>query len=81
MQSYNPSPMLYVVNTNSPLNVVRISVKQTMLRQRFLYIGMLIIEAWLKFTLTLSQWSSSGNPVAIQCACNLDTSVHWTNNC
>ena len=29
------------------------------------------------FTLTLSQWSSSGNPVAIQCAWNLDPSVHW----
>ena len=28
-------------------------------------------------TLTLSQWSSSGNPVAIQCAWNSDPSVHW----
>ena len=28
-------------------------------------------------TLTLSQWSSSGNPVAIQCAWNLYPSVHW----
>ena len=28
-------------------------------------------------TLTLSQWSSSGLPVAIQCAWNLDPSVHW----
>ena len=28
-------------------------------------------------TLTLSQWSSNGNPVAIQCAWNLDPSVHW----
>ena len=28
-------------------------------------------------TLTLSQWSSSGNPVAIQCARNLEPSVHW----
>ena len=28
-------------------------------------------------TLTLSQWSSSGNPMAIQCAWNLDPSVHW----
>ena len=28
-------------------------------------------------TLTLSQWSSSGNPVAIQCAWHLDPSVHW----
>ena len=28
-------------------------------------------------TLTLSQWSSSGNPVAIQCTWNLDSSVHW----
>ena len=27
-------------------------------------------------TLTLSQWSSSGNPVAIQCAWNSDPSVH-----
>ena len=27
--------------------------------------------------LTLSQWSSSGNPVAIQGAWNLDPSVHW----
>ena len=32
--------------------------------------------AW-KTALTLSQWSSSGNPVAIQCAWNLDPSVHW----
>ena len=30
----------------------------------------------LDLTLTLSQWSSSGNPVAIQCAWNLDSSVH-----
>ena len=30
-----------------------------------------------KRPLTLSQWSSSGNPVAIQCAWNLDPSVHW----
>ena len=28
-------------------------------------------------SLTLRQWSSSGNPVAIQCAWNLDPSVHW----
>ena len=28
-------------------------------------------------SLTLSQWSSSGNPVAIQCAWNLNPSVHW----
>ena len=28
-------------------------------------------------SLTLSQWSSSDNPVAIQCAWNLDPSVHW----
>ena len=28
-------------------------------------------------SLTLSQWSSSGNPVAIQCAWNLDPSAHW----
>ena len=28
-------------------------------------------------SLTLSQWSSSGNPVAIQCAWTLDPSVHW----
>ena len=28
-------------------------------------------------SLTLSQWSSSCNPVAIQCAWNLDPSVHW----
>ena len=27
--------------------------------------------------LTPSQWSSSVNPVAIQCAWNLDPSVHW----
>ena len=30
-----------------------------------------------KDALTLSQWSSSGNPTAIQCAWNLDPSVHW----
>ena len=34
-------------------------------------------EIWTNGTLTLSQWSSSGNPVAIQCAWNLDLSVHW----
>ena len=28
-------------------------------------------------SLTLSQWSSSGNPVAIQCAWNSDPIVHW----
>ena len=28
-------------------------------------------------SLTLSQWSSSGNQVAIQCAWHLDPSVHW----
>ena len=28
-------------------------------------------------TLTLTQWPSSGNPVAIQCAWNLDPSVLW----
>ena len=28
-------------------------------------------------SLTLSQWFSSGLPVAIQCAWNLDPSVHW----
>ena len=28
-------------------------------------------------TLTLSQWSSNGNPVAIQCTWNLNPSVHW----
>ena len=27
--------------------------------------------------LTLSQWSSSGNPVEIQCAWNLDPNSHW----
>ena len=31
----------------------------------------------LDYTRTLSQWSFSGNPVAIQCAWNLDPSVHW----
>ena len=31
----------------------------------------------IRDTLTLSQWSSSGNPVAIQCAWSLDPSVHW----
>ena len=30
-----------------------------------------------KTALTLSQWPSSGNPMAIQCAWNLDPSVHW----
>ena len=28
-------------------------------------------------TLTLGQWQFSGNPVAIQCAWNLEHSVHW----
>ena len=28
-------------------------------------------------SLTLSQWSSSRNPVAIQCVWNLDPSLHW----
>ena len=35
------------------------------------------IESDNALTLPLSQWSSSGNPVAIQCAWNLDPSVHW----
>ena len=35
-------------------------------------------HTWYRVTtLTLSQWSSSGNPVAIQCTWNLDPSVHW----
>ena len=53
---------------------------------------MLIVLRWVKFhsrlcrcfnacgnviALTLRQWSSSGNPVIIQCAWNLDPSVHW----
>ena len=29
------------------------------------------------YALTLSQWQFSGNPVAIQCAKNLDPSVYW----
>ena len=33
-------------------------------------------QLW-RISLTLSQWSSSGNPVAIQCAWNLDPSVRW----
>ena len=42
-----------------------------------------LILTWIEYfrpanyTLTLSQWSSNGNPVAIQCAWNLDPSVHW----
>ena len=32
---------------------------------------------YLVWPLTLSHWYSSGNPVAIQCAWNLDPSVHW----
>ena len=35
------------------------------------------INMRLGISLTLSQWSSSGNPVAIQCAWNFDPSVHW----
>ena len=35
------------------------------------------INMRLDISLTLSQWSSSGNPVAIQCAWNFDPSVHW----
>ena len=34
-------------------------------------------NTWLVLSLTLIQWSSSGNPVAIQCAWNLYPSVHW----
>ena len=37
------------------------------------YISCTVLDS----TFTLSQWSSSGNPVAIQCAWNLDPSVHW----
>ena len=33
-------------------------------------------HAWF-LTLTLSQWSSSGNREAIQCAWNLDPIIHW----
>ena len=36
-----------------------------------------LITPYGDIALTLSQWSSSGNPVAIQCAWNLDPSVHW----
>ena len=40
----------------------------------------ILIKISLKFVpkgpITLSQWSSSGSPVAIQCACNSDSSVH-----
>ena len=40
----------------------------------FLYGWAVYVKA---ITLTLSQWSFSGNPVAIQCAWNSDPSVHW----
>ena len=35
-----------------------------------------LVSREIDIILTLSQWSSSDNPVAIQCAWNLDTSVH-----
>ena len=43
----------------------------------FLYLWRQLIFIGGYPPLTLSQWSSSGNPVAIQCAWNLDPSVHW----
>ena len=50
--------------------------------KRFSVFGFVVIKFWypngfILLTLTLSQWSSSGLPVAIQCAWNLDPSVHW----
>ena len=45
----------------------------------FLWFGCLKKKPLLSdyLALTLSQWSSSGNPVAFQCAWNVDPSVHW----
>ena len=40
-------------------------------------IKIVIVSQMCIHTLTLSQWSSSGNPVAIRCAWKLDPSVHW----
>ena len=49
---------------------------QPQMRDQQLYdIG--FIQHFFVTSLTLSQWSSSGNPLAIQCAWNLDPSVHW----
>ena len=36
-----------------------------------------LFQCHLEPSLSLSQWSSSGLPVAIQCYWNLDPSVHW----
>ena len=42
------------------------------------YIGLaLILDVKYVHTLILSQWFSRGLPVSIQCAWNLDPSVHW----
>ena len=46
-------------------------------RQGHVYYYGLILIPTLISTLTLSQWSTSGNPLAIQCAWNLDPSVQW----
>ena len=46
-------------------------------KDRLLRTTVLNIFPQTEGTLTPSQWSSSGNPVAIQCAWNLDPSVHW----
>ena len=42
-----------------------------------IYVKEVFVFIYKEWSLTLSQWSSSGNPVAIQCAWNLDPSVHW----
>ena len=47
------------------------------LRRDLLWLVWVNFAAIFNATLTLSQWSSSGNPVAIQCAWHLDPSVHW----
>ena len=46
-------------------------------RQMCFLFGLNDVRRVVVTSLTLSQWSSSGFPVAIQCAWNSDPSVHW----
>ena len=63
-----------ITNSIDPL----VPSESSMLVTRFLGIRINAKMAWkFEITFTLSQWSSSGNPVAIQCAWHLNPRVHW----
>ena len=56
-------------------NVVRITQTHWYLIQNCLSFP--CVNHYCEQSLTLSQWSSSGNPVAIQYTCNLVPCIHW----